>query len=247
MLILGVMLIMSLGFIACYSNNKPTEDAQSGAFFATGNGKEYAVVYENSLTIFFGYERCDTFEFVRDGDSYVGENIRIKAIIKFINNELFIDLTSMNGNSVPNKKLILIRNDSIEESNAESVQITAPKKVEISAHDLRWRFEDLMGKGELIGSLIRSNGILGAEVEVKLAGEETFELLQLRDFYTEPDCFFYVYLLDLNLAIGENIVRVMHLGGPFLRDNKIYISENSSYISFSVTVDAQGIITVKEI
>lgn len=247
MLILGVMLIMSLGLIACYSNNKPTEDAQSGAFFATGNRKEYAVVYENSLSIFFGYERCDTFQFVREGDYYIGENIRIKANIKFINNELSINITGMNGYSVPNKELILYRNDSIKTSNVESVQITAPEKVEINTHDLRWQFEDLMGEGELVGSLLRSNGILGAQVEVKLAGEETFELLQLRDFYTEPDCFFYVYLPDLNLALGENIVRVMHLGGPFLRDNKIYISEDSSYISFSVMVNAQGIITVNEI
>lgn len=246
-IVLGVALIMCLGLFVGCGDNKPTEQAQSGAYFATGNGKESAVIFENNLSLFYSHERCDVFQFTKDGNSYVGENIRAKATIKFIGDELRVALSGVNGYSVPNKNLRLKRNTDIGLSEAATVQITAPEDIEINTHDLRWRFEELMDKGESVGNLLRSSGILGAEIEVKLTGEENFEHRQIRDFYTEPDCFFYVYYSDLNLTQGENIIRVTHLGGAFIKDNKIFKSNNSEAISFSATVDAQGNITVEKI
>lgn len=112
---------------------------------------------------------------------------------------------------------------------------------------MRWQFENLIGTGQAVGNLLRSSGILGAGVEVKYADKQDFELEKVRDFYIEPDCFFYLYFPDLNLLLGENIVKIIHLGGAFIKDNKIYKSENSESISFSITVDSYGNFTTVKI
>jgi hypothetical protein len=60
------------------------------------------------------------------------------------------------------------------------------------------------------------------------------------DFYPNPYCKFDIHLPGLNLPQGTNIVKVMHLSGLFLQDDKISLSENSEAVYFRVTVNISG-------
>lgn len=246
-ILMGVLIIMSIGLYVGCSDNKPTEQAQSGAYYAKSSEAKYAVVYDDTLSVFYSAARCDVFQFAKSKDEYIGENIRAKASIKFLGDELIISVSDKKEYPVWREKLRLKRNPNIGLSQTTLVEIEPPTDIEINSHDLRWQFENLMGTGQAVGNLLRSSGILGARVEVKYADKQDFELIEVRDFYTEPDCFFYIYFPDLNLLQGENIVKIMHLGGAFIKDNKIYKSENSETISVSITVDLQGNFTVIKI
>lgn len=245
LIVMGVMLIMSIGLFVGCSENRPTEQAQSGAYYPKKSGREYAIVYDDILTVFYNYARCDVFQFVKSKDAYIGENPRAKVEIRFKGEELII--SKKDKQAMWGENLRLQRNLDIELSQTTLVEIEPPKDIEINPYDLRWRFESFMDKSENVGDLLRSNGILGAGVEVKYPDKQDFEFKIVKDFYTEPDCFFDIYFPDLNLLQGENIVRIKHLGGAFIKDNKIYKSGNSETISFSITVDLDGNFTAVQI
>lgn len=247
LIVMGVLQIMCIGLFVGCGDYKPTEQAQSGAYYSKRSATEYAVVYDDTLSVFYSYERCDVFQFAKSEDVYTGENPRAKATIKFLGDELIISIADKKKYPEPSKKLHLKRNPDIGLSQTSLVEIEPPKDVEINSHDLTWTFENLKGTGQAVGDSLRNIGILGAGVEVKYADKQDFELIKVRDFYTEPDCFFYIYFPDLNLLPGENNVKIMHVGGAFIQDNKIYKSENSEAISFSITVDLQGNFTAVKI
>lgn len=244
---MGVLIIISLSIFGGCGDNKPTEQAQSGAYFVTGSGSEFAVVHEDKLSVFFNGERCDVFQFAKDGDSYLGENVRAKATIKFIGDELRIVLSGVNGYSVPSKNLRLKRNADIGLSETATIQLAPPENIECSKDtitdsysNISWGFEE----GRQSSLFLRQNGILGAGIEIKRPNSEDFVVEKISDYIPEPYCLFGIVIKDLNLTQGLNILRIKHLGGAFLQsDNKIRLSEDSSEIYFNITVDFDGNIT----
>lgn len=247
----GALIIMSLSIFAGCSDNKPTEQAKSGAYFVTGSGSEFAVVHEDKLSVFFSSLRCDVFQFTKDGDAYTGENIRAKATIKFIGDELRITLSGINGHSVPSKNLHLKRNTDIGLSEAAYIQLAPPENIDYSRNtaldtytNLSWTFEDEQKQSQFL----RQNGFLGAGIEIKRPNSQIFAQEQIQDYVPEPHCFFGIILKDLNLTQGLNILRIKHLGGAFLlSDSKIQLSKDSDEVYFNITVDSDGNITEIEI
>lgn len=235
---LGVLLVMIFSVTECNGdNNGPTEEAQNGAYFAKGSGNESAVILGNLMSLFGDRGRCDVFQFSLDGDSYVGENVRAKVSIRFIGDELRVILTSVGGSA--NNTIKLKRNASIELSEEEPIQLAAPENTKSSIHDIDicWSFTDNM----------IPPGILGAGAEVKRPGTDDFIVAKIQDYYSYPDCFFYIYLRDLKLIQGVNILRISHLGGPFFYDGKIRLSLDSEPIYFNATVDSEGNVTAIEV
>jgi len=248
--ILGVIVIMALGLFAGCQNGKPTETAQSGAYFAVGKGNEFAVVYEDKLTLRwdFGNNRYDVFRFSRDGDSYLGENVRAKVSVKFAGDNLTIILTSTSGYTVKNKKIKLKLSGSIGLSEEAPIQLDGPN-IPADSTGIAWKVEELidgLGAVPLGSNALYSSGILGAGIEIKCAGEEDFDLQNIRNYIPEPACFFYVHFPDLHLTQGTYAMRIMHLGGPFVQNEKVRLSLNSEAIYFNVTVDAEGNVTKVE-
>ena len=232
--ILGVAIIMLFSLAAC-EYSKPTEAAQSGAYFAVGKGSEFAVIYENKLTLFWdsANNRYDVFQFSRDGDSYVGENARAKVSIKFTGNNLTVCYTSADG--FVNKKIKLKYNESIGLSDDAPIQLDVPQDISASSSGLAWSFEPPIGSNALY-----QTGVLGVGVEIKHPDAEDFAYSKILNYIPEPACFFNVHFPDLNFIQGTNIIRIMHLGGPFVQNEKVRLSLNSEAVYFNVTIDAEG-------
>lgn len=249
-LILGVALIMCIGIFNGCEYKRSTDEAQNGVYFEIGRGSKIVVVYEEKLSVFFSGQRCDVFEFTKDSDAYISENIRARATIKFINDELRIALLGINGYSVPSKNLHLKRNAGIGLSDEEPIKLDSPNI--LPSRDpifniytgLSWDFEE----GHHSSLYLHQNGILGARVEIKRPNSENFVLEKIRDYIPEPACFFDIHFPDLNLRQGINVLKIQHLGGPFMNsDNRIQLSIDSDAIYFNITVDSDGNVTTVEI
>lgn len=113
LIFMGVLLINSIGLFVGCSDNEPTEQAQSGAYYAKGSATEYAVVYDDTISVFYNAARCDVFQFAKCGDVYTGENIRAKATLKFLGDELIISTADKKENPVWRENLRLKRNPNI--------------------------------------------------------------------------------------------------------------------------------------
>lgn len=124
---LGI-LIMGLGLFAGCSG-KATEQAQSGAYFATGKGGEYAVIYDDYLSLFWdtNNNRFDVFQFSLDGDSYVGDNVRAEISFKVAGDILTIKLKGNHIGFLSNSKRIRLKRDSSKVvSEEEPTKLPAP-------------------------------------------------------------------------------------------------------------------------
>ncbi len=223
-----------------------SELVKNGAYFAVGNNGNYAIVKGNSITISNTIAPSqinavnivsDTFDFALVDGSYIGKNVRKSISFKVLGDELRIQVAWHGANAI---KTIFKKNDAIAVSSENPIQLNAPQDISINSTRLRLRPEDFLGKPEAASILLNGMGILGVGVEIKQSGKDDFEVMVIRDFYSEPDCFFDVYFPDLSLTQGLNIVRVRYLGGLFLQNDEIKVSENSVPIYFSITVDAEG-------
>jgi len=277
---LGALLLIACSLGAC--NLEPpwpggqTEAVRNGAYFSTGKEDGTVVIYNDYLTLLLfkidkagGYTTCDVVQFSLAGDSYKGKNIYTKMSFKQFDDILTINKTSFNPSK---KKWVDTRmefklNPSIKVSEEEPFQLSPPDNVKIYHYDdgligLDWRFDKLEdGTGESITFLVRNNGILGACLEVKYAGSEVFEIFAILKFTPEPYCKFSVqtyHLKNMGLTQGTHIIRLKHLGGPFVQwntqqsslkkeDCKILCSLDSTPLYYKLTVDLEGKIIAEEI
>ena len=232
---------------ACNTVYGSSEQVQNGAYYATGRGEEYAVIYGNYMSLFWNHEndRCDVVKFSRNGDSYTGKSIRAEISFKISGDKMTVRLTSTGGLMVKNKRINLKRNPSFVLSETEPMQLPPPLNVSCSSYAISWReFE-----GGKVGSNTHKRGILGAGVEIKYAGTENFRAVKIRDFTGGPYWYFDIYFPDLYLPQGTHILRIRHIGGPFVNDKKeIGLSLDSLPLYFKVTAGSNGnIISAEEI
>lgn len=244
---LGIVACLLLSLAACTSGEDEimSEKIQDGAYIATDNSGDCAIVKNNVITINIPASQasassiiCDTFEFTLTNGSYAGKNIRKYVSFKLIGDELTVK--GAWPGKITDKETIFKKNSNIEFSSEDPLILNAPQDISINDAGLTWRFKELESKIEPVADLLYGSGILGAGIEVKKEGKDTFELVNIIDFYPNPYCKFDIHLPGLNLPQGTNIVKVMHLGGLFLQDDKISLSENSEAVYFRVTVNISG-------
>lgn len=230
-----------------------TDQIQNGAYFATGISNSFALVKGNLITfneVFTASSFCadyiisDTFEFALADREYTGSNARKTISFMLLNNELTVNIALHGGTATKTK---LLRDATVTLSSEGPVQLSPPQDVEINPMDLRWYPTEFMYQWEPSAILMNKAGILGFGFDIKPAGKQDFELTGIIDYYSEPDCFFYLYFPDLNLLQGTNIVRVYCVGGLFLQDGKVRESISSEPVYFSVTVNAQGEVITQKI
>jgi len=246
---LGVLSAMIFSFAWC-KDNKPTEAAQNGAYFATGN-EEYAVVVDNLITISKNIPASsagaativsDVFEFSLDGDSYVGENARKTISFKFSDNKLTAKI-ALHGMGA--KKVTFKKNITIELSEEVPTQLDA-SNISTDGSGISWSFTELKNGNEISYDPYRI-GVLGGVVEIKRTDSDVFDAIAIRDFIPAPAWFFYVHFPDLKLIQGTSIIRVSHIGGPYLQNEKIHLSINSEPVYFRVTLEVYGNFIVEKI
>ena len=239
------LITLSAFYNACNTVYGSSEQVQNGAYYATGRGEEYAVIYGDYISLFWDYggKRCDVVRFSRNGDSYTGKSIRSEISFKISGDNMTVRLTSSIG-FLKNKKINLKRNPSVVLSETEPVQLSPPLNVKCGSYAIVWdEFE-----GGQIGGYTHQRGILGAGVEAKYAGAEDFRAVKIRDFTGGPYWLFDIYLPDYYLPQGTHILKIRHIGGPFLNmNNEICLSLDSEPLYFKVTVDSKGNISSEEV
>lgn len=87
-------------------------------------------------------------------------------------------------------------------------------------------------------------GTVGAAVEVKKAGSDEYETLnKIERVYMNM---LVMQLDETQFEVGENLVRIYHICGPSItNDKKIILEKNSAYATYRVIVNDNGSVVVK--
>ena len=254
---------------------EPTEDAQNGTYFVNltqnippldeggeGRIRKYtvtAIIYEDYMTLTeYAYNRGDVFMFTREGDEYIGENIRAKISLKFLGDILTVKITA--PSIIPETRIIqLVKNHSIGLAAEEPVQLLPPENVVFYPRlGFSWGFNHVEGWNASLFYLL-NNGILGAGFEIKYDGAEDFTAVSINDFTGGPVWKFFLDLHYLSLPQGTHIAKIRHIGGPFVQwdaadfafiqkdEGTIKLSVDSEPLYFKLTVDKEDKISAEEI
>lgn len=237
--------------------------AMNGAYFEATDGGYFAIINNNVMTLSevvapsqAGAENIvsDTYEFSFVEGVYIGVNIRSRIDFSFQNLKKEMIVYKEAGANV--KEIRLVKNAEITLADDSEVTLAAPQNVEIIETDfivhpkdinLMWYPSHIGGKPEPASRILYSMGVLGAGISVKGAGQEVFDLVQIHDFIPEPYSGFNILLSRLNLPQGAYAVEVAYMGGLFLSENQIKISESSAPILLNITVDEHANYTITKI
>ena len=239
-IIMVTLLVVSLfAFVGC----SPSEEIKEGAYFSMSKNKsEYAVVYEDNLTLFTpGGYRFDVFELSREKDYYFGETVRATVEARFIKDKLTIDYTY----GTIQERIHLKLDSNIQKVDTEPIQLQSPSGFEFSPYGISWRFVPLG-----LDSMPQHHGILGVKVEVKAPGEDTFVLKSIEDFIPPPAWLFEVNLKYLDLPQGTSTIKISYVGGAFIglysQGEPLSLSLDSEKVFFEVTRNGSDY-TIREI
>lgn len=119
----------------------------------------------------------------------------------------------------------------------EAVTLNSPQNIEVNIGtggyvQFQWNYQSDFGN-------------FGAAIEIKTASSQEFETVKMVErvymnmFTVQIDC--------SNFETGENYVRLYHIGGPDITNNKsIKLYEDSDYAVYCVIVDDSERITVRQ-
>ena len=134
-----------------------------------------------------------------------------------------------------NKMWVFEKDDSY--SFGETVKLESPQDIRVSSSseyiNFEWNYKS-------------TYGTIGATADIKTANSQEYKTINHID---------RVWMNSLvsqiersQFEVGENFVRLYHLGGPQIKNNKtILVEENSDYVTFRVTIGEDGSVTVTPI
>lgn len=173
----------------------------------------------------------DIYDITPAGDaSFRGNSITGTVSFQFEGNTLCMD---QGGQTIKFKK-----DKTYIRSESESIALAAPQNVKASCGGEGLNF--VMFQWDY-----RSDyGNFGAAVEIKTANSREFTPIEVERVYMNM---FTVQLDSSNFETGENQIRIYHIGGPDItNDHSIKVHESSNYVTYCVTVDESGKVTVKQ-
>ncbi len=116
------------------------------------------------------------------------------------------------------------------------IKLPTPADIESGSYGISW---DYLDEGD-----VTSMTVLYAEVEIKRADEKEFEKIEPIQIIPELGNEFLLNYSDLQLKTGENIIRINHKGGPYIKDSTMYISEDSDSLEIKLIKNDSGDISV---
>lgn len=235
------------GIAGCANTQDPAETFDGnldGAYFITDDSYEkinasrpenmFRCVIANDKMMLSGRENnvCYIYDIAPESDGYFkGASITGTISFWFEGNKLCIDYDGQTIEFKKDKAYMLIE--------GEAVTLNSPKNIEVSIGieglgyvQFQWNYQSDFGN-------------FGAAIEIKTASSQEFEAVKkvervyMNMFTVQIDC--------SNFETGENYVRLYHIGGPDITNNKsIKLYENSDYAVYCVIVDDSGRITVRQ-
>jgi len=220
-----------------FDKNHLSDSAQTGAFFNYVNfdfpfeGKEriWAIIYNKQITLAFLGNNWNVFDFNRTGNYYTGYNGVETILFSLKENVLSLRRVKESLNHIDMR---FEREVEMISTNNEFIKLDIPINLEYNISGLSWRVD-----AENIF------GLLGAGVEIKRANSQSFEILHPQSRIMAD--LFIIQFSDLALMQGLNILRVNHIGGPFLSGNEINISINSEAVYVNLTKNLDGSLYVQ--
>ena len=131
-----------------------------------------------------------------------------------------------------NKMWVFEKDDSY--SFGESVKLESPQDIRVSINskyiDFEWNYKS-------------TYGTIGATADIKTANSQEYKTINHIDRVWMNSL--VSQLERSQFEVGENFVRLYHLGGPKTKNNKtILVEENSDYVTFRVTIGEDGSVRV---
>ena len=122
-------------------------------------------------------------------------------------------------------------------SFGESVKLESPQDIRVSINskyiDFKWNYKS-------------TYGTIGATADIKTANSQEYKTINHIDRVWMNSL--VSQLERSQFEVGENFVRLYHLGGPQIKNKKtIVVEENSDYVTFRVTIGEDGSVRVMPI
>lgn len=166
-----------------------------------------------------------TCQLLKSDNLFVGQTMNKNIVLWFLSDDLYVKQGDSVTHFIYNREYTLTEERNVKLEKPQNIQNQCGKDYVF----FQWPYQ-------------RDFGILGCSVEIKKAGEENFELIKIEHVYMNQ---FMVQLGTDLFNIGENYVRITHLGGPIITNNKVIILNTSSdYIT--LIIDKSDFITIKE-
>ena len=247
-------LLLSIFVVACKQTpvdplwpTGPTEQVQSGLYFADIEPLEhqkYAIVYEDKINFIWG--NCSVFKFSLKGDSYYGQKANSEIEFKIIGNNMTASYIHKGVVGQWSTITQLKFNPNFYLSDEEPIKAIPPQNVaaEISKPDKKyfiflWSYPNPDEPNNFFVS-----GVLEASLESKAIGTDDFILIWQFAERAPPFNGFHLLLSSSYLGQGTHILRLKHLGGPFIQEGKkIRLSLDSDPLYYMITIDSNGSIT----
>lgn len=232
------------GIVGCSNTQSESFDGNSnGAYFITDDSYQkitatipqsaFRCIIVGDKMMLSGVENnvYYVYDIVTESDtSFKGTSIMGDISCWFDGNTLCIDYGGQTIQFKEDKSYILVED--------EAIILTSPQNIEVSSGAdglgfvmFQWNYQSDYGK-------------FGATVEIKTANAQEFqpvkkvERVYMNMFTVQLDC--------SNFEIGENYVRLYHIGAPDITNDKsIKVYENSDYAIYCVIVDESGKVTVR--
>jgi len=257
-----IRLVQNLAF---FDPNIPTAEAQNGIYFLTRDGYEaYVRVVsgrnqsdewiQDELNNKANYESLkeklaviingdllslssSVYQFSRTGNYYNGPRFDTPIFFSFSDDKLNIRLGfysvgySLGFLSERRFDLQFERDESVLLTEEPPQQISAPERFTAYSYNLWWASNQLYG-------------ILGVRIELQLAGTSMFEPIENmpRNHWAfnsnNSEYRFQFYWSNISyLNEGANTFKVTLLGGPILKDGKIFLTTDSETVTYDVVVN----------
>jgi len=173
----------------------------------------------------------DSYQFVRDGAVYTGQNLNTSISFVLSGNILIIE---ENGNVLEYKF-----DESYSISDNELAKFSAPTNVIYTYGGERLNYASFSWNPDY------ESGYFGAGIEIKKADSEDYALVMINYPYH------YTYVTQFSsdfFTQGINIIRIYYIGGPSLNKNtkQVHMIQNSEYELFNVIVDINGNVKIEE-
>ena len=190
----------------------------------------WCVIADNQITV--SNIEDTVYDISNDGNTYQGSSITKKISFWFDG-----DILYLNDN---NETLEFKKDSSYQRAETEALALGAPQNITVNSGGEGLNFVTFLWNYQ------SDYGRVGAAIEIKTSGSQKYKTVEkIERVYMNM---LGVELDESEFEVGENWVRIYHIGGPSItNDHSIIVNKNSDYTIFRVIVSENGRVKVEEI
>lgn len=188
----------------------------------------WCAIADNQITVAEIYKTVYDISVVEN--EYIGSSITKTISFCFVGDILCLN---DNGEITEYKK-----DASYQRTQTRATTLSAPKNITADSGEKGYDFVGFHWDYQ------SGYGTVGAAVEIKKAGSDEYKTFEkIERVYMNM---FVIQLEKSQFEVGENLVRIYHIGGPSITNDKfIIVNKNSAYVTYRVIVNNDGSVKVK--